>query len=257
MGRTRRADRRRSVGRRLRGQRRRRGGGWRRPLRTACAVLVLTALLAPPAVLTALRWIPPPTTAFMVWRRLNGPERPALDARWVDWDRIAPDAALAVIAAEDQRFLDHRGFDAASMREAWRDARRGGALRGASTLSQQVSKNLFLWPGRSFFRKGLEAAVTVEIELLWSKRRILEVYLNVAEFGEGVFGVGAASARFFAKAPAALTADEAALLAAVLPNPSVLRVDRPSAYVRSRQSWIRGQMANLRAAGVHRRLEAG
>lgn len=240
-----------------RGRRPRRKGKWRRRLRKAILVLALVAVGLPPLVLLALRIVPPPTTAFMVRYRLDGAQRSPLAAHWVDWERIAPDAALAVIAAEDQKFLDHPGFDFAALRDAVRTAWRGGPLRGASTISQQVSKNLFLWPGRSLVRKALEAGITTELELLWSKRRILEVYLNVAEFGEGVFGVGAASARFFAKQPAALTEAEAALLAAVLPNPSVLRVEQPSAYVRGRQAWIRGQMASLRAAGILRRLEDG
>lgn len=186
----------------------------------------------------------------MMRYELSRSDRAPLDSRWTDWERISPDVALAVIAAEDQRFPDHVGFDLDSLRDAWQKARGGGSLRGASTISQQVSKNLFLWPGRSFIRKGLEAYLTVELELVWSKRRILEVYLNIAEFGEGVFGIGAASERFFAKAPAAITEEEAALLAAVLPNPSILRVDRPSAYVRERQSWIRRQMTRLRANGL-------
>ena len=238
-----------------RGRRPRRKGRWRRRLRTAILALVLLAVGLPPLILLALRIVPPPTTAFMVRYRLDAAQRSPLAAHWVDWERIAPDAALAVIAAEDQKFLDHPGFDFDALRDAVRTARRGGRLRGASTISQQVAKNLFLWPGRSFVRKALEAGITVELELLWSKRRILEVYLNVAEFGAGVYGVGAASERFFAKTPAALTEAEAALLAAVLPNPVRLRVDRPSPYVRGRQSWIRGQMPHLRAAGILRRLE--
>lgn len=165
--------------------------------------------------------------------------------RWTDWDRIAPHAALAVIASEDQRFLDHHGFDFDQIRTALSDARRGERLRGASTISQQTVKNLFLWPGRSVIRKVLEAWLTVFVELCWSKQRILEVYLNVVEFGDGVFGITAASERYFRKLPAELTAEEAARLAAVLPNPTVLRVERPSAYVRTRQSWIRAQMAQL------------
>ncbi len=220
---------------------------WRRPIRSACLALGLLGLGVPLLILIPLRWIPPPTTAFMMRYELSESDRAPLDSRWTDWERISPHVAVAVIAAEDQRFPDHAGFDLDSLRDAWQEARRGGSLRGASTISQQVSKNLFLWPGRSFIRKGLEAYLTVELELLWSKRRILEVYLNIAEFGEGVFGIGAASERFFGKAPAAITEEEAALLAAVLPNPSTLRVDRPSAYVRERQSWIRGQMARLRA----------
>lgn len=165
--------------------------------------------------------------------------------RWTDWEAIAPHAALAVIASEDQKFPDHHGFDVEAIQMALDEARDGGRLRGASTISQQTAKNLFLWPGRSFFRKGLEAYLTVLIELCWSKQRIVEVYLNVAEFGDGLFGITAASERFFAKNPADLTADEAALLAAVLPNPARLRVDQPSPYVRERQAWIRRHMRQL------------
>ena len=164
---------------------------------------------------------------------------------WTDWEQMSPHVTLAVIAAEDQKFLGHHGFDVESIQDAVADAQRGGRLRGASTISQQVSKNLFLWQGRSFVRKGLEAYFTVLIELLWSKGRILEVYLNVAEFGDGVFGIAAASERLFNTVPARIEADDAALLAAVLPNPSVLRIDQPSAYVRERQSWIRAQMTQL------------
>ena len=163
---------------------------------------------------------------------------------------MSPHVALAVIAAEDQKFLGHHGFDVESIQDAVADAQRGGRLRGASTISQQVSKNLFLWQGRSFVRKGLEAYFTVLIELLWSKGRILEVYLNVAEFGDGVFGIAAASERLFNTVPARIEADDAALLAAVLPNPSVLRIDQPSAYVRERQSWIRAQMTQLEGQGL-------
>ena len=130
-----------------------------------------------------------------------------------------------------------------------------GRLRGASTISQQVSKNLFLWPGRSMVRKGLEAYITVFVELLWPKQRILEVYLNVAEFGDGIFGITAASEYFFNTVPARIEASEAALLAAVLPNPTVLKVDRPSAYVRERQAWIRGQMTQVGGPGLWEALQ--
>jgi len=191
----------------------------------------------------------------MLRYELSGHDRAALANTWIDWEQIPPHAALAVVAAEDQRFLEHHGFDFDSLQDALQTARRGQPLRGASTISQQVAKNLFLWPGRSFLRKGLEAYLTVELELVWSKRRILEVYLNVAEFGHGVFGVGAASEKFFAKTPAEITEAEAALLAAVLPSPSRLHVERPSAYVRQRQSWIQGQMRHLQAAGVIDRLD--
>jgi monofunctional biosynthetic peptidoglycan transglycosylase len=162
---------------------------------------------------------------------------------WVGWDRIAKWAPLAAVAAEDQRFAAHRGFDLESIQDALEDAERGRRLRGASTISQQVAKNLFCWSGRSYVRKGLEAYFTALIEALWPKRRILEVYVNVAEMGDGVFGVQAASQRFFRKTAARLRPEEAALLAAVLPNPHRFRVDRPSAYVADRQAWILQQMA--------------
>ena len=168
-----------------------------------------------------------------------------IDYRWVPWDRIARHAGLAVIAAEDQNFPTHHGFDLESLQKAIDAHEKGKRLRGASTISQQVAKNVFLWSGRSFVRKGLEAYFTVLVELMWPKRRILEVYLNVAEMGSGVFGVEAASQRFFRKPAAKLTPSEAALLAAVLPNPIRLRAARPSAYVEARRAWILQQMGQL------------
>jgi monofunctional biosynthetic peptidoglycan transglycosylase len=152
-----------------------------------------------------------------------------------------------VIAAEDQNFLEHGGFDYASIRKAMEQNRRRGRTRGASTITQQVAKNLFLWPGRNFVRKGMEAWFTVVIEAFWSKQRILEVYLNVAEFGDGVYGVGAASRHFFNKRPSRLTRHESALLAAVLPSPRRFHVDRPSTYVQRRSWWIERQMSHLGA----------
>jgi monofunctional biosynthetic peptidoglycan transglycosylase len=152
---------------------------------------------------------------------------------------------LAVVAAEDQRFPKHWGFDFASIADAVEEQGERGHLRGASTITQQVARNLFLWQGRSYLRKGLEAYFTVLLELLWPKRRILEVYLNIAEFGEGNFGVGAGAQAFFGKHPIELRTSEAALLAAVLPNPNRLRVRNPSAYVRGRASWVESQMTQL------------
>ncbi len=175
--------------------------------------------------------------------------------QWTDWEAIAPHAALAVIASEDQKFPDHHGFDVEAIQMAIDDARDGGRLRGASTISQQTAKNLFLWPGRSLFRKGLEAYLTILIELCWNKQRIVEVYLNVAEFGDGLFGITAASERFFGKAPAELTADDAALLAAVLPSPGRLRADDPSPYVQERQAWIRRHMRQLGGVDLIAALE--
>lgn len=208
------------------------------------ACVVLTAL---PVLL--LRWIDPLTSAFMLRERITAfvqdDARYRLRHEWVDFERISPHAAIAVVAAEDQRFAWHAGFDIDSIRQAMQENERGGRLRGASTITQQVAKNLFLWPGRSYLRKGLEAWFTVLIELAWPKKRILEVYLNVAEFGRGVYGVEAAARTYFGKSAAKLTRHEAALLAAVLPNPKRMRVDRPSRYVVSRQQWILGQMQGL------------
>ena len=160
-------------------------------------------------------------------------------------DEMSSHLSVAVIAAEDQKFFNHHGFDVESIRESLVQAWDGTRVRGASTISQQVSKNLFLWPGRSLVRKGLEAYFTIFIELLWSKRRILEIYLNVVEFGDGIYGVATASDQFFDTVPALINAQQAALLAAVLPNPKVLKVDQPSAYVRERETWIRSQMRQL------------
>jgi monofunctional biosynthetic peptidoglycan transglycosylase len=196
----------------------------------------------------ALRWIPPLTSGVMLERRVtalvNGKDY-TLDYRWTPWSRIARHAGVAVIASEDQNFLTHRGFDVESIQKAIDAHEKGARLRGASTISQQVAKNVFLWSGRSFVRKGLEAYFTVLIETLWPKRRILEVYLNIAEMGDGVFGVEAASRRYFNKPASKLTASDAALLAAVLPNPIRLRAGRPSAYVEERRGWILQQMGQL------------
>jgi monofunctional glycosyltransferase len=190
----------------------------------------------------ALRWLDPPTSSFMLRERmLQG----RVQQRWVDWEQISPQLKIAVIAAEDQTFAQHDGFDFKSINDALAERERGDRVRGASTISQQVAKNLFLWPAQSWLRKGLEAYFTMLIETLWSKQRVLEVYLNIAEFGRGVFGAGAASAAFFGKPASRLSAAEAALLAAVLPNPKRLRVAAPSNYVRSRQEWILSQMHGI------------
>ncbi|MBX3702826.1 MAG: monofunctional biosynthetic peptidoglycan transglycosylase [Steroidobacteraceae bacterium] len=209
------------------------------------AALALAALtLGSIATVGLFRFVPVPVTAFM----LLDDERPR-HHDWVPWAAISRHAATAVIAAEDQKFLEHGGFDFEAIDQALTAAQRGRRLRGASTISQQVAKNLFLWPGQSWARKGLEAWFTLWIEALWPKRRILEVYLNSAEFGPGVWGVEAASRRYFGKPAARLDRAEAALLAAVLPNPKRLRVARPSHYLRERQDWILWQMGMLERAG--------
>jgi monofunctional biosynthetic peptidoglycan transglycosylase len=197
----------------------------------------------------ALRWLDPPTSSFMMRARVeavtSGDRKYRTRYEWVDYSRISPNAAIAVIAAEDQRFAEHTGFDVKSIDESIREHQRGKRLRGASTISQQVAKNLFLWQDPSLVRKGVEAYFTVLIETLWSKQRILEVYLNIAEFGRSTYGVGAASRYFYGKTAARLTPAEGALLAAVLPNPRRFSVRSPSAYVLQRQSWILWQMRAL------------
>jgi monofunctional glycosyltransferase len=201
-------------------------------------------------VVTLLRWVDPPTSAFMIRERFDIPVR----YRWVDSANISAHVKVAVIAAEDQNFPVHHGFDLKSINDALADRQRGRRVRGASTISQQVAKNLFLWPQQSWVRKGLEAYFTVLIETLWPKQRTLEVYLNIAEFGRGVFGVGAASEVYFHKRAARLNAYDAALLAAVLPSPKRMRVNAPSGYVRSRQQWILGQMRGLGGTALLKEL---
>ena len=211
----------------------------------AAAVLgwiALTVLLVLP-----WRWIPPPTTAFMLRERIVG--EGTLHHQWVRWDDISPHLPIAAVAAEDQKFPGHFGFDFDSIADALEEKQRGGRLRGASTISQQVAKNLYLWPGQNLVRKGLEAYFTVAIELMWPKRRILEVYLNVAEFGPGVFGVLAASRHAFLREPGDLTARQAATLVAVLPSPKRMSAASPSEYVMRRTREIQEAVAQLGGAG--------
>lgn len=220
----------------------------------AVAWALLAVVAAGVLAVGAFRWLPVPFTSFMLQDRLA-----ALASRepgyryahdWVAWRDIAPHAALAVVAAEDQNFMVHAGFDLEAIDQALDERRQGRRQRGASTLTQQLAKNLFLWPGRSWLRKGLEACFTVLIEALWPKRRILEVYLNSVEFGRGAWGIEAASRRYFGKPAAQLSRHEAALLAAVLPSPARLRADRPTGYLRGRQAWILAQMEQLRGSGL-------
>ncbi|AHY10577.1 MULTISPECIES: monofunctional biosynthetic peptidoglycan transglycosylase [Citrobacter] len=194
--------------------------------------------------------MPVPFSAVMVERQLgawlSGDFGYVAHSDWVSMDEISPWMGLAVIAAEDQKFPDHWGFDVSAIEKALaHNERNENRIRGASTLSQQTAKNLFLWDGRSWVRKGLEAGLTLGMETVWSKKRILTVYLNVAEFGDGIFGVEAAAQRYFHKPASRLSMSEAALLAAVLPNPLRFKANAPSGYVRSRQAWIMRQMRQL------------
>lgn len=213
--------------------------------------LLLGFVLISLLLVLALRWFNPPATSFMVQHLLTawwqGRDQVYLYHQWVDRPDISPQAALAVVAAEDQRFPVHKGFDLVEISNALDDYADTGKLRGASTLSQQLAKNLFLWPGRNALRKGLEVWFTALLELLLNKQRILELYLNYAQFGPNTYGIGAASQRFFHRSAAKLTHRQASLLAAVLPNPRRFRLATPSKYVLKRAAWIRGQMRNLGA----------
>lgn len=225
---------------------------WRRLLRWG-VLCVLAVLLLQIAAVALLRWVDPWTSAFMVEARVgawfDADAKPLnLRHQWRQYERISAQLALAVVASEDQLFPQHNGFDFRQIEKAMDEAERGGRARGASTITQQVAKNLFLWNGRSWVRKGLEAWYTVLIELMWPKQRILEVYLNIAEFGRGVYGAEAAAQTFFKKPAARLSRGEAARLAAVLPSPRRMRADQPSAYVMRRQGQIERQMAALGGA---------
>lgn len=231
-------------------------GNARRWLRLISVLLVkITAVAAAASIVVvlSLRWFAPPTSAFMLQRQMAGVD---VRYRWVPIDRISPYAALAVISSEDQKFFDHWGFDLNAIADAIKENKSRSNPRGASTISQQVAKNLFLWPGKSYLRKGIESYLTLLMELLWPKERILEVYLNIAEMGRGVFGVEAAARCFFRRPAAHLNKRQAATLAAVLPSPRHLLADRPSEYVRHRTWQIIRQMnalggrAFLRAAGA-------
>lgn len=227
------------------GQGGRRSGRWRgRVLRlgTAAAGLLLVVTLV---LVLPLRWLDPPTSSIMLQRALaaRADDRPAPRHRWVDLAQISGNLQVAVIAAEDQKFLVHYGFDFDSIVDALRE--RTNRTRGASTISQQVVKNLYLWPGRSWLRKGLEAWLTLAIEALWPKQRILELYLNIAELGPDVFGAEAASLLHFGKSARRLSSRDAALLAAVLPSPARLSASRPSDYVEERAEKIAAEVRRM------------
>jgi monofunctional glycosyltransferase len=202
------------------------------------------------AAIGTLKYLPPPTTAFMLVRHLEafqqGKSYRPINYHWLNRSAISNHARLAVIASEDQRFYSHQGFDTEAISQALTQYQKGGKLRGASTISQQVAKNLFLTPARNIGRKALEFWFTALIELVWDKQRILEVYLNIAEFGDHLFGIGAASRYYFGVSADQLTPKHAALLAAILPNPRRYSPVNPSSYLIKRQSWILKQMHNLR-----------
>lgn len=226
---------------------------WPRRLWRLSWITALLWVVTTVALVALLRFVPPPTSAFMIERRIDawvhGEHGFVLRQRWVALAQMSPELSIALIAAEDQKFPDHHGFDVQAIQDALDAAEDGERLRGASTITQQTAKNLFLWSGRSFVRKGFEAYFTMLLELLWPKRRILEVYANVAEFGDGIYGATAASETFFRKPASALGLREAALLAAVLPSPRRYRADKPSSYVQKRAGWIEHQARQLGGPG--------
>jgi len=215
---------------------------WQRWLRLS-TIAMLVFVVCSFLLVLPLRWYEPVTTAFML---LDDSERRPLLHEWVEWDQLGTAIALAAVASEDQRFADHFGLDPEAIKKSIGEQQKRGYLRGGSTISQQTAKNLFLWRGRSFVRKGLEAWLTIVLEICLPKQRILEIYLNIAEFGPGIYGASAASKTFFGVVPRRLSDRQAALLAAVLPNPKQFRADDPTPYLQKRSNWIVRQMWRLR-----------
>ncbi len=217
----------------------------------------LALLLASIALVVIFRLVAPPFSALMIERHAAAwwaGKKYSSQYEWVPFDRIAPAVGLAVIASEDQNFARHHGFDLQAIEKALDHNEESNRTRGASTLTQQTAKNLFLWPGRDWLRKGVEAYFTVLLEGFWSKRHILETYLNIVEFGDGVYGVEAAAQQYFHKPASRLTPEEAALLAAALPDPHRLKPYAPSAYLRERQQWILQQMDQLGGASFYKAI---
>ncbi len=199
------------------------------------------------------RFIPVPITPLMVIRLMEQATDEKKETRlhkdWVPMSEISKNAPQAVYASEDQKFLDHNGFDMEAMEKAWEGNKKGKRIKGASTITQQTVKNVFLWPARSYVRKVLEAYFTVLVELIWPKERIMEVYLNVIEMGEGIYGIEAAAQAYYNKPAAKLNRSQSAMIAAVLPNPRRWTPAKPTSYIVGRQGWILRQMNNLTPLG--------
>ncbi len=215
-------------------------------LRRLILWLMALWLLISLTLVLLMRWINPPTTAFMLQRLYSDEYKPIeLQHEWRDLSQISPSLAVSVIASEDQKFADHWGFDVDAIQQVIEDGQAGKKMRGASTISQQLAKNLFLWSGRSWVRKGLEVYFTAATEVMLPKRRILELYLNVAEFGDGVYGAEAAAQTIFGVPAAALSSQQSALLAARLPSPKNYAIQPPSDYMKKRARWIQQQVIQL------------
>ncbi len=210
-------------------------------------ILLIVGLGLPVTAVLVYTVVPVPITALMVKRLMQGR---GLDHRWKPLYEISPNLVRAVVAAEDARFCEHHGFDFAAMQKAFANNQRGRRLRGGSTISQQTAKNVFLWEGRSYLRKGLEAYFTVLIEGVWTKHRIMEVYLNSVEWGPGIYGAEAASRRIFKKPARSLTVTQAARLAAILPSPLRWQAGRPGPYVQRRSRRIGAASGAVRRDGL-------
>lgn len=217
----------------------------RKILRWSIGLFFASSLLA----VIVYKWVPVPVTPLMLIRccqQMSKGEKIRLKFHWVKLDEeITPELALAVVASEDQKFLSHNGFDLEAISLAWEERVEGKRKRGASTISQQTAKNVFLWPGGGWFRKGLEAYFTILIELIWDKHRIMEVYLNVIEMGDGIYGADALAWQHFGRSADRLTRANCALIAATLPNPLKYSSKNPSKYMLRRQTQIMQQMKNL------------
>ena len=221
---------------------------WRFIWKTAMWFLILSVGLT-----LVYRFVPVPVTPLMVIRLVeqmfDSEKKVRLSKDWVPMSEISKNAPQAVYASEDQKFLDHNGFDFEAMQKAWEGNKKGKRIKGASTITQQTVKNVFLWPDRSYIRKGLEAYFTVLVEVLWPKERIMEVYLNVIEMGPGIYGIEAAAQNYYNKPAIKLNRSEAAMIAAVLPNPNRWNPKKPTPYILGRQAWILRQMNNLAPLG--------
>ncbi|PHY18935.1 monofunctional biosynthetic peptidoglycan transglycosylase [Caulobacter sp. BP25] len=223
------------------------GRSLRRLLRNIALALFIILVAGPIVAVILFRFVPPPVTPLMVIRAVEGK---GLDHRWRPIDEVAPALPRALIAAEDARFCQHHGFDFDALQKAYENNEAGKKVRGGSTISQQTAKNVFLWPGRSYVRKGLEAWFTVLIEIGWGKKRIMEVYLNSIEFGPGIYGAEAAAQRYFGVGADRLTQTQASRLAAILPSPLKWRVIKPGKYVAKRTQKIGKASKTVRRDGL-------
>lgn len=220
--------------------------------------LVLWLLAIPIIGVVVFKWVPVPATPLMVIRyfeKKEAKEETVWKHDWVPIEEISKNLQLAVICSEDQNFLKHNGFDMKAIEKAFDNNQKGKRVRGASTISQQVAKNVFLWPQRSWARKGMETYVTFWIELIWSKERIMEVYLNSIEMGNGIYGAEAASQYWFKKSASKLSKSEAAAIAAILPRPLKYRANPPTNYIAGRKLWIMKQMSFHGALNYNKKNE--